>query len=180
MKLVGLDFETANPGCGSICAAGVTVLNNGVAEETREWLIRPHRTLDWMLPEFTEIHKIGYFDLRNSPEFFEVWPAVKSLIEGGDYVVIHNAAFDLRHLDAVLNLYHLPSFSFKYVCSLRLCRKMFPQMNLYSLDAMAKHFCIEFQHHDALEDAIACASIAAQTGIPENLIKTFEYQRLTE
>lgn len=180
MKLVGLDFETANPGSGSICAAGVALLQDGEIIEKREWLIRPHQTLDWMLPAFTEIHKIGYFDLRHSPEFFEVWPVMKNLIENGDCVVIHNAPFDLRHLRAVMNLYHLPTLSFDYLCSLELCRKLFPEMQSHSLDAMAEFFKLEFQHHDALEDAIACASMVSQTGIRENLIKRFEYRNSTE
>ena len=180
MKLVGLDFETANPRNGSICAAGITIMQNGEIIEKREWLIRPHRTLDWMLPAFTEIHGIGYYDLRRSPEFFEIWPAIKNLIERGECVVIHNAAFDLRHLHAVMDIYHMPPFSFDYICSLAVCRNLFPEMNSHSLDVMAKHFNIEFQHHDALEDAIACATIVSQIGIQLNLIKRFEYHRKTK
>lgn len=175
MKLIGLDFETANPQNGSICAIGLALLQNSKVIEKREWLIRPDKTLDWMLPAFTEIHNIGYFDLRRSPEFSEVWPIMRNFIANGNYVIIHNASFDLRHLRAVMKLYHLPSFSFDYICSLELCRNLFPEMPSHSLDAMAKHFGMEFRHHDALEDAIVCASLVSRTGIRQNLIKRFEY-----
>lgn len=180
MNLVGLDFETANPRNGSICAAGVAVLQDGCVVEKREWLIRPHCSIDWMLPVFTEIHGIGYYDLRQAPEFPEIWPVMRSLVASGDCVVIHNAPFDLRHLNAVLELYQLPGVSFDYVCSLAICRKLFPERPSHSLDAIAKHFNYEFQHHDALEDAIACVSIVSQTGIPENFLKRFEYPTRAE
>ena len=175
MKLVGLDFETANPGSGSICAAGIALMESGIIQEKREWLIRPHHSVDWMLSAFTKLHGIGYFDLRGALEFPEIWSVMKNLISQGDCIVIHNAMFDLRHLHAVLTLYSLPSCSFDYVCSLAVCRSLFPEMLSHSLDTMAAHFNIEFRRHDAQEDAIACATIISQIGIPQNFIKRFEY-----
>ena len=46
-------------------------------------------------------------------------------------------------------------------------------MESHSLDAMAEHFGIVFRHHDALEDAAACAGIVARTGIPDGLRRHF-------
>lgn len=175
MRLIGLDFETANPSSGSICAAGVVCLDNGIITDKREWLIRPHQSVDWMRSAFTRIHGIGYYDLRQSPEFQEVWPAMQKILTSGDCIVIHNAPFDLRHLNAVLKLYQLPTISFDYVCSLAVSRKLFSDMPSHSLDAVAGRFGHSFKHHDALDDAIACATIIAHTGIPENCQKRFEY-----
>ncbi|MBO7620925.1 MAG: hypothetical protein J6T06_10460, partial [Victivallales bacterium] len=56
-------------------------------------------------------------------------------------------------------------------------RKLFPEMPSHSLDAMAERFGIVFQHHDALEDAMACASIIARTGIPEGFRQHFSTRR---
>ena len=72
MKLAGLDFERANRKNGSICAAGCALLTDGVVTEGREWLIHPHRGYRWMLREFTEIHGLNYWDVKDSPEFPEV------------------------------------------------------------------------------------------------------------
>ncbi|MPM90042.1 DNA polymerase III PolC-type [bioreactor metagenome] len=151
------------------------MIENGKLTDRREWLIRPHRSLDWLLPQFTDIHGIDYYQLRGCPEFCEVWTLMANFIHSGDLVVIHNASFDLAHLRAVLGLYKLPSFSFEYVCSLRLCRQLFPEMESHSLDKMAERFQLAFTHHDALEDATVCASIVSHTGIPENSRKRFEY-----
>ena len=175
MKLCGLDFETANSCNGSICSVGVAIVENGEVLERKEYLIKPHKSLDWMSKFCRDIHGIAYEDLRESPEFSEVWKSVKQLLISADCVVIHNAPFDLRHLHNILSLYHLPSVSFDYVCSLQLCRHHFPDAHSHSLNCMADMFGITFQHHDALEDAETCAKIASQLEIPENFICRFEY-----
>ena len=175
MKLCGLDFEIANSCNGSICSVGVAIVENGVVLERKEYLIKPHKSLDWMSKFCRDIHGITYEDLRESPEFSEVWQSVKLLLISADCVVIHNAPFDLRHLHNVLSLYNLPSVSFDYVCSLKLCRYHFPELPYHSLADMAEKFGITFQHHDALEDAETCAKIASHLEIPENFICRFEY-----
>ena len=175
MKLCGLDFETANSCNGSICSVGVAVVENGEVLKRKEYLIKPHKSLDWMSKFCRDIHGIAYEDLRESPEFFEVWQNIKTMIVSADCVVIHNAEFDLRNLYKVLELYDLPEISFDYVCSLQLCRYHFPEAHCHSLNCMADMFGITFQHHDALEDAETCAKIASQLEIPENFICRFEY-----
>ena len=175
MKLCGLDFETANNSNGSICSVGVAVVENGVVLECREYLVKPHKSVDYMSKFCRDVHGITYEDLRESPEFSEVWQSVKLLLFSADCVVIHNAPFDLRHLHNVLSLYNLPSVAFDYVCSLKLCRYHFPELPYHSLADMAEKFGITFQHHDALEDAETCAKIASQLEIPENFICRFEY-----
>ena len=175
MKLCGLDFETANFCNGSICAVGAALIENGITIERREYLIKPHKSVDYMSNFCRDVHGISYEDLRESPEFPEIWQCVRQLLVSADCVVIHNAPFDLRHLHNVLSLYHLPSVSFDYVCSLRLCRYHFPEAHSHSLNCMADMFGITFQHHDALEDAETCAKIASLLEIPENFICRFEY-----
>ena len=175
MKLCGLDFETANSCNGSICSVGVAVVENEEVLERKEYLIKPHKSLDWMSKFCRDIHGIAYEDLRESPEFSEVWQSVKTMLTSADCVVIHNAQFDLRHLRNVLKLYNLSSISFNCVCSLQLCRYHFPKADSHSLNCMADMFGITFQHHDALEDAETCAKIASRLEIPEKFIFQFEY-----
>ncbi len=173
MKLAGLDFETANTRNGSICAAGCAILEDGIVTESREWLIRPHKGYRWMCPDFTEIHGLTYWDVCNCAEFACIWPELEQMLTSADCVIIHNAPFDLRHLRSVLELYEMPPVSFDYADSVVICRHLFPEMPSHSLDAMAERFGITFQHHNALEDATACASIIAQTGIPEGYLRHF-------
>jgi len=174
MKLIGLDFETANWKNGSICSVGLALVEDGNVVDTRSWLVRPHRSMNWVSPRFTEIHGITSFHLRDAPEFEEVWPMMSEFIQQGDCVVIHNAPFDLKHLGAALMLYALPGTQFPYLCSLRVSRKALPHLHCHKLDAVANHLGYTFKHHDALEDAITCARIVAQVGIPEGLRSSFQ------
>ena len=175
MKLCGLDFKTANSNYGSICAVGAAIVENGEVLERKEYLIKPHKSLDWVNNFCRDIHGITYEDLRESPEFSEVWQSVKTMLISADCVVIHDALFDLRHLHNVLSLYNLPSISFDCVYILPLCCYHFPALPDHSLAAMAAKFGITFEHHDALENAETCAKIASQLEIPENFICRFEY-----
>ena len=173
MRLAGLDFETANGRSGSSCAAGCAVLDDGAVAESREWLVCPHRGYRWMRPDFTEIHGLTYWDVCGCAEFGCVWPELHRMLLSADCVVIHNAPFDLKHLRSVMALYDLPPVEFDYADSLAVSRRLFPEMPSHSLDAMAARFGIAFRHHDALEDAAACASIVARTGIPDGCLHHF-------
>ena len=173
MRLAGLDFETANRLSGSICAAGCVLLADGVVTESREWLIYPHRGYRWMLPEFTDIHGLSFWDVRDRPEFPDIWVELRRMLLAADCVIIHHAPFDLGQLRSVLALYELPPVEFDYADSVCISRKLFPAMTSHTLDAMAGRFGITFQHHDALADATTCATIIAQTGIPDGFIRHF-------
>jgi len=129
----------------------------------------------WMSPFCTEVHGLTWQDVKDSPEFHEIWPAMRDFILQGDCVVIHNAPFDLRHLRAAIALYALPAIQFPYLCSLKTSRKALPNLNCHKLDVVAQHLGFTFKHHDALEDAIACARIIVHVGFPEGgeVIKVF-------
>ena len=174
-RLIGLDFETANPTFGSICAAGCAVLENGEVVERQEWLIRPHRRLDRMHGACFAVHGISYYDLRDAPEFPAIWPVLRKMLTGGGVVVAHNASFDLNHLSGVLALYDLPPVSFDCACSLQISRRLLPELESHSLSAVAAHFDYRFRHHDALEDALAAATIVHRLGLPENAVGRFDY-----
>ena len=173
MRLAGLDFETANTKSGSICAVGCAVLDDGVVTASKEWLVCPHKGYRWMRPDFTDIHGLSFWDVCNRAEFVDIWPELQQMLLSADCVVIHNSRFDLGHLRSVLAMYELPPVEFDYADSLTISRRLFPDMPSHSLDAMAERFGIQFQHHNALEDALTCATIIALTGIPEGYLQHF-------
>jgi DNA polymerase III subunit epsilon len=47
-----------------------------------------------------------------------------------------------------------------YFCTMVISRVLWPQHPSYSLDYLARTFGILFRHHDAEEDACACARVA--------------------
>lgn len=176
MRLIGLDFETANTTSGSICAAGCAVLEDGVVVEKTEYLIRPHRRLDRVSGICFGVHGISWYDLREAPEFPAVWPVLRRMLCQPGLAVMHNAAFDLGQLRSVLELYELPPVEFSYACTLAISRELHPELPHHSLDAMAAYIGHAFRHHDALEDAIACTALAQRLGVAEKFVGRFEYR----
>lgn len=175
MKLLGLDFETANRRNGSICAIGLAMLSDGAPSTQIEWRIRPHESLDYMDAICYRVHGISHEELRSCDEFPCVWDAMRDLLLQADLVTIHNSPFDLRHLRAALALYDLPPISFPYACTLALSRRKLPGLPSHSLNVVAEHIGFSFLHHNALEDAAAAARVAHTLGIDPSLIKQFAY-----
>lgn len=63
----------------------------------------------------------------------------------------------LRH---VLDEYDIAYPSFRYLCTRAIAKRAWPRLLSYSLDAVSEHLGITFKHHDAEEDAVACAEVA--------------------
>jgi len=47
-----------------------------------------------------------------------------------------------------------------YLCTLQVARRVWPELPSKGLAALAGHLGIEFRHHNAAEDARACAEVA--------------------
>ncbi len=152
------DFETANEGRGSPCSLGLVVVENGAIVEKRSWLIRPKEL--WFNSFNIGIHGITERDVADKPEFDELWTKEISAYFENKFVVAHNASFDTSVLRHTLALYDLPFPSLTYTCTWLLSKAVWPGMLSHGLGTLAEHFQIKFKHHDAEEDAVACAEIA--------------------
>ena len=175
MLLAGLDFETANGRCGSICQAGIALLDDGVPIQRWEAFVRPRPGQCWISRYNYRVHGIGPESLRYAMEFHELWPEMLELLSRADCVVMHHAMFDLAQLRDNLHYYGLPPVSFPYMDSVYASRRAFPNLPNHQLDTVARVLNYPFRHHDALEDAEACAFILSQIGLPEDLWRTFQY-----
>jgi DNA polymerase-3 subunit epsilon len=157
-KITALDFETANYFRGSICAAGVAVIEDGRIGATKRWLIKPGNKCSAFIPEFIKIHSITPDTVKNAPSFVEIFPELRQYLEGA-VVIAHNSSFDMTALRDVLTLYSVEFPEFQYGCTLKLSKKVWKNMAGYSLDKVCSALNHSFNHHDALEDAVACAQI---------------------
>ncbi|MBR0458380.1 MAG: hypothetical protein IJJ26_04015 [Victivallales bacterium] len=175
MLLAGLDFETANSLRGSICQAGIALLEDGVLIRSWECFVRPRPGQCWVSSWNYRVHGIGAEQLRYACEFPQLWPEMAEMLSCADCVVCHNAPFDLSQLRDNLQFYNLPPISFPYMDSVIVSKRLFPELPNHRLDTVANHLHYFFRHHDALEDAAACAYILSQTGLPEDLWRTFRH-----
>lgn len=158
MEFVAIDFETANSSKKSPCAVGLVRVRESVIQESLSMLFRPPIGYDYFDPGNTAIHGITQEDVIDAPSFEEALPELLLFTEGLP-LIAHNASFDmgvLREASGEIS-FDLPALS--YACSLLMARKTY-SLESYRLNAVA--YAIgheEFQHHDALADADACARI---------------------
>jgi len=160
MRLVAIDFETANYGKLSACAVGLAIFDNGELIESPYWLIKPPKGHGWFKPERTQdIHGISWFDVKDQLEFGIIAPEIIRHLEAADIVVAHKASFDLGVLRALLEHCQLPAPAFQHRCTLELSRQTWPDLPNHQLSTLATHLGIELNHHHAQSDAIAAGRL---------------------
>lgn len=159
MNFVAIDFETANAKRSSVCSMGIAVVQEGLIVDQAYWLIKPKEL--YFNPFNISIHGISESDVMCEPEFNELWPQINSYLENR-YVLAHNASFDLNVLRNVLDEYALPYPTLNYTCSWMVSKKHWPDLLSHKLNALSQYLGIRFKHHNALEDAVACAKIMIQ------------------
>lgn len=158
MDFTAIDFETANGFRGSPCSVGLTKVRNGVVVDEGYWLMRPPAGHDHFDSRNITIHGITPDDVAAAPRFAEVFPEVRDFI-GSDALVAHNAAFDMGVIRSASEVSGLPAPAFDYACTVVLSRKNY-SLPSYSLPFVAEAAGVPLvNHHDATEDARACAGI---------------------
>jgi DNA polymerase-3 subunit epsilon len=156
MNYLAIDFETANKNRASPCALGLCLIENFNIIEDYYFLINPETEFD---PFNTRIHGITQNDVLNSPIFPEIWEEVKYLFKTCT-IIAHNASFDISVLRHTLSRYNIEIPFFNYICTLKASRKINLSVKNNKLSTLCKYFDIELnRHHNAKEDAIACAKL---------------------
>jgi DNA polymerase-3 subunit epsilon len=162
MREIVLDTETTgfDPETGDrIVEIGAVELFNHVATgRTYHQYINPERS---MPQEAFEVHGLGDDFLRDKPRFAEIGHAFVEFV-GDARLVIHNAAFDMKFLNAELGWMGLPFIPFeRAIDTLMIARKRFPGSPA-SLDALCRRFGIDNSArtlHGALLDSEILAEV---------------------
>lgn len=178
MDFVAIDFETANGKRSSACSIGIVEVKSGKVVDKKHLLIKP--PVLYFNPFNVSIHGIREDDVRDKPQFNEIWPEIKRYFEE-NIVIAHNASFDMSVLRNVLDTYGLKYPETFYSCTIVMAKKLWPNLSSYRLNVLADHMGIKLNHHNAEEDALACAQIALEacrvTGVNcmNELAKSLEY-----
>ncbi|MBO1266959.1 exonuclease domain-containing protein [Arthrobacter cavernae] len=158
LDFTAIDFETANGFRGSPCSVGLSKVRGGVVVEEASWLMRPPENHDHFEFHNTRIHGIRAEDVAGAPRFGELFPEIGAFI-GGDVLAAHNAAFDLGVIRSGLEVSGLAGPAYEYVCTVMLARRCYSLVS-NSLPYAAEEAGVPLlNHHDAAEDARACAGI---------------------
>ncbi|WDF32289.1 exonuclease domain-containing protein [Arthrobacter agilis] len=158
IAFTAIDFETANGFRGSPCAVGLTKVRDGRIVEEASWLMRPPEGHDHFDARNVAIHGITAGMVVDAPRFGELFPEIGGFI-GSDVLVAHNAAFDLGVIRSALEVSALAGPAWDYTCTVVLSRRSY-SLPSYSLPFVAQAAGVPLvNHHDAVEDARACAGI---------------------
>jgi len=174
MDFITIDFETATGKPESAIAIGLVKYRNYQPISSYYSLIRPPNL--YIRPDFTEIHGLTVDDVRDAPDFGDLKDEISGFMGTGTILAAHNASFDMRVLKAISEWYELGVPSLLYFCTLNLARKAWPELKSHTLADLAKKFNIIFNHHNALDDALACGKlvqIAKEEFDPEDKIDNF-------
>ena len=162
MREIVLDTETTglDPAAGHriVEVAGLELLNHMPTGRSFREYINPERDM----PEDAEkIHGLSAAFLADKPCFAEIAQAFLDFI-GEARLVIHNAQFDMKFLNAELKAAGLPRLAVdRAVDTVALARKRFPGAQV-NLDALCRRFEIdnsERSYHGALLDCELLAEV---------------------
>lgn len=156
-----VDFETANNNMNSACSVGLVSVVGTQIVKREYFLIKPPG--EHFRHENIEIHGITPEKVMNSPSFSEVWKEIEHYFADSEYIIAHNAYFDMSVLYQSLDTYGIEHPNFLYIDSMSLCAKVKNEGSA-SLADCAAFFGIPMEHHhNALEDAVVCAEIVIRS-----------------
>ena len=101
--------------------------------------------------------------VRQAPVFADVAPQWLDFVSDS-VLVAHNAPFDTNFLNhEISRVYPGHRMVNPHLCTVRLCRRMMPDLTNHRLDTVASHFSIPIaSRHRAGSDALATAKIFVQ------------------
>lgn len=93
-----------------------------------------------------------------APKFYEIARKIVEMTEGAVFVA-HNARFDYSFIREEFQRLGY-TYSRRQLCTVRLARQAFPELQKFGLDALIRHFGIHVQNrHRAMDDTLATAKV---------------------
>jgi len=148
---VVVDLETTGLGtsaAGIIELGAARVCSGRVVAEFAQ-LVNPGVRLP---PFITRLTGIDDALLAEQPSIAAVWPRFVEFL-ADDVIVAHNAAYDLGYLNSAAVTLDGRRLPHAHLCTLKLARRLLPELRRRGLDALAAHFGIpQTDRHRALGD----------------------------
>ena len=163
-RFFALDVETANNDRGSICQIGVACVRPDNSIET--WMSYVDPQVDrWV---FTYLHGISARTVKGAPTFAEVLPVLRDALAG--HAVYQHSGFDRSAVAAACGNSGLNIPQWDWCDSVHVARAAWPELRGnggHGLASLKQHLGLEFDHHDAGEDARAAAEVVLRAEGPQ-------------
>ncbi|WP_235512605.1 exonuclease domain-containing protein [Sphingomonas sp. Leaf17] len=147
---VVIDVETACSRVSSICQVGIVGFRDGQEVFAYESLVDP---LDTFNPFNTRIHGIEANHVVGQPTFADVYGVIHGHLT--NRTTVAHSHFDKGALAAACRLHGLPPIETRWLDSVRVAQRTWPDLPSHKLGELAKYLGIAHRHHDALSDARA-------------------------
>jgi len=157
MKVIALDFETANETRASPCSIGLAWIEDGQVARIEHYYIRPPGM------RFASFNMAFHGIRPEHVEDADEWPAVLERLRpelDGALVLAHNASFDVSVIRRTCEHYDIRPPAFDYLCTVQVARGVWPDLPSHKLNVVCGHLGVAFAHHDAAADAYACGQVA--------------------
>jgi len=150
LNFVALDVETANPDMASICQVGVVHFEDGKPTETWSTLVNPNDYFDVVN---VSIHGIEENDVLGAPNFKQISSEINRRVKN-QIVAIHTF-FDRSAITKAVACHDTMPPECVWLNTASVARRAWPDVAQrgYGLAPLAAKLGIEFNHHDAVEDA---------------------------
>ncbi len=157
LSYVVVDTETTGGRAWSgdrITEIAAVVVRDGEIVELFETLVNPQRSIPYFV---TQLTNITWDMVRDKPTFDRVVPDVMRVLEGNVFVA-HNMMFDWRFVTSELSRSTGRKLQGRRLCTVKMARKVLPQLSRRSLDNVARYYGVEIhRRHRAGGDALATA-----------------------
>ncbi|MCB0749653.1 MAG: GIY-YIG nuclease family protein, partial [Ignavibacteriae bacterium] len=172
-----LDFETTgtSPPKSRAIEIGIVRIENGKITETFQSLLNPEQFIPPFISQLTGITNAEVFD---APTFESISQDVKEFIEGS-ILIGHNLPFDYAFLKSEFERADIQLPKLEQICTLKISRKILPELKSKSLGNMVKHFRIQHKNvHRALGDALVTAKLFLK--LLKKLKEDYNYENVSD
>jgi DNA polymerase III epsilon subunit family exonuclease len=154
-----VDVETTgtSPWRGDrITEIAAIVVRDGVVAERFETLVNPERSIP---PMITNLTQINWEMVKDAPRFRDICDELVRVLSGHVFVA-HNVDFDWRFVSSEVQRASGQRLSGRRLCTVRLARRVLPQLRSRRLDSVANYYGVEIlARHRAAGDAVATAHV---------------------
>lgn len=156
-RFIALDVETSCGDSGSICQVGLACVDADNRIETWASYVDPEQRF----AAFNiQLHGIGPDTVAGAPTFPEIWELLCPLLR--THHLVQHSNFDRRAIAAACQAYRLPVPDLSWSDSVKIARQAWPEFKGnggHGLGHLKTALGLEFDHHDAGEDARAAAQV---------------------
>jgi DNA polymerase-3 subunit epsilon len=157
VRFIAVDVETAGYESASICQIGLAFVQFDGSIDTYSTYIDPRSPFG---DGNTRLHGIDASTVFGAPDFAEILPQLRQTME--THPLVQHSRFDEKAFDAACKLSGQPVLKSVWFDSVKIARRAWPEFKGnggHGLGHLKTALGLEFQHHDAGEDARAAAEV---------------------